>query len=219
MTNQRPTTITLKTGHVLTAVAGTLDWSTQPVAPDTAPIRTMGLRDLIGHIAHRPGAIEAYATSDKWGRFFVTYDIIDAIRAEYGRAFAWMQVPMEDSIVVLDELDDICCESRIWATGGGVQPLVTLYTDDKPWKTHGRPSKDEHERGLAAMTALIHRHNVRIGYAEPSVDAEIADIAQEMVDDHIVISAGVTPLFAFRGPRGLRDHEHGFADYVINLAA
>lgn len=140
MTAQRPLSLILKTGHVLTTCANSLDWTCAPELKRPSD-RPLGLRDLIERIAHEPGTAEAYDVAEENRPFGVTYAILAEIRAAHGHSFAWeIATPDDSGIIVLDELDEICCESRAWLR----------------------------HASRAQVQGLAHAHNLQIGYTGPA---------------------------------------------------
>ena len=220
MTGQRPTTITLRTGHVLTAMPGGLAWTSDPVVPAFRDRPRQRLREVVDGLAMFPGVAEAYGVSANNGSFPIVYAIIKEIRAQHGDAFAWTLEDTGDrSILVTDELDDYCCEGRLWVRGGGLQPLVTLKVGDRPWQTRAEPSAEEHARGLATVRGLIAAHNRRIGLPLVVGLDPLPTLRAEVAEDHIVIANPAEAVFTIKGPRGLGEREHGLAAYLVQLAA
>lgn len=220
MTGQRPTTITLRTGHVLTAVAGGLDWTSVPVVPGFRNRPRQRLREIVDGVAMLPGTAEAYGVPANEGSFPIVYAIIGEIRAQHGDAFAWTLEDTGDrSILVTDELDDYCCEGRLWVRGGGLQPMVTLTVGKTPWQTRGEPSAAEHARGLATVRGLIAAHNRRIGLPALADAPAVARLRAEVAEDHIVVADPTEAVFTIKGPRELGPREHDLAAYLVKLAA
>lgn len=220
MTGQRPTTITLRTGHVLTAMAGGLSWTSDPVVPALRDRPRHSLREIVDGIAMRPGTAETYGVPANEGSFPIVYAIIGEIRAQHGDAFAWTLEDTGDrSILVTDELDDYCCEGRLWVRGGGLQPLVTLTVGDRPWQTRAEPSAEEHARGLATVRGLIAAHNRRIGLPAISAPTALPALRAEVAEDHIVIAGPAEAAFTIKAPRELGPREHDLAAYLVQLAA
>lgn len=221
MAGLRPTTIRLKSGHVLTTTPGDLIWTCTPAVPGRDE-RPLELRDLVERIAHAPGTDVAYGLSVKNGAFPVIYAILAEIRAAHGDAFAWQLCqPDGSSLMILDELDDYCCESRVWGHGGTLPPTVTKMVGDKPWETRDYADADGHARGRETLLALIAAHNHRIGFAtnpEAETSAGVG-LRAEVIEDHIVLSDPTCPVFHFKAPRELGPREHAFAEYLIALAA
>lgn len=220
MTGQRPTTITLRTGHVLSAVPGGLTWTSDPVVPAFNDRPRQRLREIVDGIAMLPGTAQTYGVPANEGSFPIVYAIIGEIRAQHGDAFAWTLEDTGDrSILVTDELDDYCCEGRLWVRGGGLQTLVTLTVGDQPWQTRAEPSADEHARGLATVRGLIAAHNRLIGLPAVTGITPLPALRAEVAEDHIIIADPAEAMFTIKGPRGLGDREHGLAAYLVQLAA
>ncbi len=218
MTQMRPTAILLRTGHQLTSAPGSLAWICEPPVPGRAG-QSQGLRDVLDRVAVQAGTAEAYGCRPNAGFFAVVYAILAELREAHGQAFAWTRVETGDrSLLIIDELDDPCCESRVWARGGNLQPLVTQTVAGQPWTSRAEPSPEDHADGAAAVDRLIASHNHRIGFTaggrpEPSV------VTNEIVEDHIVVRMADRPVLAFKGPDGIGARERGFADYLASLAA
>ncbi len=77
----------------------------------------------LDRVAVQPGTAEAFGCRPEAGFFAVLYAILAVLREAHGQAFAWTRIETGDrSLLVIDELDDPCCESRVWARGGDLQP-------------------------------------------------------------------------------------------------
>ncbi len=190
MSGLRPLSLTLRTGHVLTTTADSLNWTCTPALsrPSEGP---MPLRDLIERIAHEPGTDAVYGLDAKNGSLFVTYAILDEIRSAHGGDFAWcITAPDHSCTLILDELDEICCESRAWTRGGTVEQL----------------------------TALASAHHARIGFQEAATASVALPSLRVEQDGTRMFLRGRDTTIEFSNPRGPSQRQIAFATYLASLS-
>lgn len=118
------------------------------------------LRNLIGTLAHEPLVCQHYFQRPG---LECTYEMIGEIRARHGYNFLWnVFAPDTGAIVITDELDDYCCESRGWFVGGNDAGYL-MHPVDQATRPHGAGHR--HESALAALCVIEQRWNQRLGQA------------------------------------------------------
>lgn len=212
-----PTTpVTLRSGHRLARQDG--GWRAE--TPDGETLRTDQIRMLLRTIARQPGIAEHYGLADD-----ASHAIHDALVADLrrrdGRGFLWRIVRSRDSILVLDELDDVLKSYRVWAQPGGPRP----YIDDS-WETRllGRRvpiEPDVSARAERALSFVAACHNMTLGAPLPA-DIDLALIPERPwyvteIDRHDVVhAADGTHLFSWTHPTGVdADDRHVAEDCVV----
>lgn len=149
----RPTEILLECGLRLASTPSGAWYS------HNVPVEPTGLRDLVSSIGSMLCSEEYYQAERG---FTCTYAIIDEILKQHDREFAWEVYPPDHSaITLLDELDDICCESRCWFVGGS--PKSKVYVPERSEWCRVPATGMEHQHAIAGLTMLAHAHNLRIG--------------------------------------------------------
>jgi hypothetical protein len=157
---------------------------------------------LVSQLAHDARVVAHYGLDPGLD---TTYEMIVEIRAQHGWDFLWDAYAPDDSAVVLsDELDDICCESRAWFTAGSEQPYMVY-----PMRGVGRPAGKHSTAGaLAALTWIAYQRNLQLGATvEPPPVLSIPPLPWNllMVDQHWVFTyEGGRPFMSTRThhPRG-----------------
>lgn len=157
----RPYEILLTTGHRLVSTPSGR-WYCHNVWDE--PVT---LRDLVSRVA---GTLEAQQHYQQPLGFATIYAIIDEIRRAHGDHFAWDYGAFDSiTLVLLDELDDVCCESRCWFTAGPPKSL----DHNSEHRQRLPPSGMQYQMGIAGIIMITHAHNRRVGSTvllEPSTE-------------------------------------------------